>query len=355
MQTLYLCMFIIAVMYCMSNSFTSSTVLHWCASTSRAPLYAYPLPKVGHSSYSRYYDRVATTNATPRPTTAWVAKSHIQSTHFKHYDGIATTKVTPRPTTLLAAKSRRKIIFFLHLHKSGGTSVCGAAHDSNERASPNGCNVQKDRRCCGGETEGEQTSFALQTKYSFVASEGYMYREMNTEHYMYIIALRVSVSRYFSHYQHVVRGLQITTTFYEWTLGQPDNWNTRHICGTRCVLIPKYGLSVSDFTFAAHRLANFSHIVFMHDFDTSFAKMARALSWRVETPRRLQAARPYNSTPDSSGTKAMTFLDDLLYEYARESALRNFSVDTVRQAIASTIPPDAHKYSLACGLVCSEY
>ena len=319
-------MFIIAVMYCMSTSFTSFTVLHWCVSTSRAPLYAYPLPKVGHSSYSRYYDRVATTNATPRPTTAWVAKS------------------------------RRKIIFFLHLHKSGGTSVCGAAHDSNERTSTKNCNVQADQRCCGGETTEEQKQFALMTKYTFVANENYMYTDMNTDYYTYVMVLRKSIHRYFSHYRHVSRAYpRYTDTFSKWTLGQPDNWNTRHICGTRCVLIPKYGLSVSDFTFAAHRLANFSHIVFMHEFDTSFAKMARALSWRVATPRRLQAARPYNSTPDSSGTKAMTFLDDLLYEYARESALRNFSVDTVRQAIANTIPPDAHKYSLACGLVCSEY
>lgn len=311
-------------------------VLRWWAITARAQLYVASFPKVGPYT----------------PPTA--STTYTTSTNYTHPTVTIATKATPPPKTSWLAQ--RKIIFFLHLHKSGGTSICGAAHAEHERASGHNCNVQSDQRCCGGETEEEQTRFALQTKYTFVASEGYMYREMNTKHYMYITSLRMSLYRYLSHYQHVLRAYRkVTATFDEWMHGQPDNWNTRHICGTRCVLVPKYGLSAADFMFAAQRLANFSHIIFMHNFDASFTKMARDLSWRIAIPPQSNVARHYPPIQETPGTRAMTFLDDLLYEYARDDTLSNFSVATVRHAIATMTPADAQNYSLACGLVCSKY
>ena len=100
----------------------------------------------------------------------------------------------------------RKLVYLLHIHKSGGTTMCQLAKFNQLSTSETNCNVQRDQRCCGqNDTLSAQTAFAREAPYDLVASEGRMYEGMDVESYQYIVVLRKSQERYFSHWKHVRR------------------------------------------------------------------------------------------------------------------------------------------------------
>ena len=112
-------------------------------------------------------------------------------------------------------RPHEKIVYLLHIHKSGGTTMCQMARYNNISASATNCNVQIDQRCCGKDDSKEaQTKFAQTSRYDFVASEGRMYEGMDVEAYRYILVLRKSQERYFSHWKHARR-------FYDSIPGAP--------------------------------------------------------------------------------------------------------------------------------------
>lgn len=245
-----------------------------------------------------------------------------------------------------------KKIYFLHLHKSGGTSVCSAALANGLNVNRHNCNVQADQRCCGGETVAEQQQFARKTTYDFVACESYMYAEMDLQYYTYVTVLRSSMARYMSHYNHVMRARQ-TESFDAWLSGQPDNWNVRHICGTRCMHVPKFALSSEDFHFAARRLSQFSHILFFDTLRESSSVMADKLKWkRLTLQHHQKSPKPY-TYPHANWT-SMTCLDDLLYQKAKENALLTIPSMQVDQLIEIMRVIET-KYKHPCGTSCSKY
>lgn len=67
-----------------------------------------------------------------------------------------------------------RIIYFQHIHKSGGSTMCRiAALNHMKTALKTNCNVQEDQRCCGGsDSLTALQRFAETTPYSFVANEG---------------------------------------------------------------------------------------------------------------------------------------------------------------------------------------
>jgi len=245
-----------------------------------------------------------------------------------------------------------KKIYFLHLHKSGGTSMCAIAVQNGMKAHQDYCNPQKDQRCCGGETAHEQAVFAKHTIYDFVACESYMYSEMNLDYYLYITILRNSLARYMSHYNHA-RPNKTIESFETWLAGQPDNWNVRHICGTRCMHVPKFALTVADFQFAAHRLSQFSHILFHETYAASFALLAKNLNWKKQTLPHMQRSQiKYKYAHDN--TTMMTCLDDLLYKSAKNNSLTQISVHQIEEAM-HPMKINAQKYTNPCGLRCSKH
>ena len=100
-----------------------------------------------------------------------------------------------------------KLVYLLHIHKSGGTTMCRLAKANGLSTSKYNCNVQRrDQRCCGhNDTLDAQIQYFYTSPYDFVASEGIMYEAMDTEHYVYIVVLRASQERYFSHWKHARR------------------------------------------------------------------------------------------------------------------------------------------------------
>jgi hypothetical protein len=304
------------------------------------------------------------TDVVPENATAYNSANTSQNKPRKHTAYIQVTAAPPKsqPTDIVSASAppvavRASVhfpqkIYFLHLHKSGGTSICNAAIRNGLKANKNNCNVQADQRCCGGETIAEQQQFARETKYDFVASESYMYAELDVADYIYVTTLRNSMARYMSHYNHVKRKRQ-TESFDAWLSGQPDNWNVRHICGTRCMNIPKFALSSDDFYFTSRRLSHFSHILFHETLQHSFNKMARKLAWKINSLWHDQASPKSYNYPHVAWTR-MTYLDDLLYEKAKQNALANISIHDIEQVI-QTMTRNASSHGNPCGFHCSTY
>ena len=215
-----------------------------------------------------------------------------------------------------------RLIYFLHIHKSGGSCLCQAARHNHMRTNAHNCNVQIDQRCCGGNDSLEaQQDFARQNAlhYSFVANEGDMYRAMDPVSYRYVVMLRDSQSRYKSHWQHVYRNNpSATKTFSSWHRLQPDNWNTRKICGTDCQNIPKYGISRQIFEQTVDRLQRFDHVLFLEDFNRSYTAFARHVHWShmpVFTKPVRNITYPVEET---LWDPFMSVLDDALYEIAKQ-------------------------------------
>ncbi|CAB9498475.1 expressed unknown protein [Seminavis robusta] len=104
-------------------------------------------------------------------------------------------------------RPKEKVLFFVHIHKSGGTVLCAMAHANKLHVNTkHNCNVQTNQRCCGKSDDKEiQTAYAQQTPYDLVAAETQMYQGMDPTHYNYIVVLRSSRERYFSHWKHILR------------------------------------------------------------------------------------------------------------------------------------------------------
>ena len=199
------------------------------------------------------------------------------------------------------------------------------------------CNVQRDQRCCGREDTVEaQIRFANKTKFDFVAIEKEMYESMAPDYYHYIVILRQSKSRYFSHYNHVRRRAlkagndDVIGTFHQWFSHQPDNWNTRILCGPRCLDMNKYQLTREIFQHTLDRLKLFEDILFLENMDKSYKKFTLKHGWPGNLMEAENVAKEGESrssvVPDHDWDPLMSALDDALYEYGqrKEAELEPF-------------------------------
>jgi hypothetical protein len=106
----------------------------------------------------------------------------------------------------------------------------------------------------------------------------------------------------------------------KWYMGQPDNYNLRMICGSRCKTTPKYQITQELFDYTLHRLANFSHVIFVEDMEESFGKFAKAYGWQYNMAhtKRLNVTTLTNILENEAAWDPfMSVLDDALYEFAR--------------------------------------
>lgn len=235
-----------------------------------------------------------------------------------------------------------RVIYFLHIHKSGGTNMCKAARANNETAAATNCNPQQDQRCCGGgDSLFAQQFFVQVTNFTFVANERDMYSAMDLKNYRYVVMLRNSLERYKSHWKNVCRvhGANQAGTFTSWWTRQPDNWSVRKICGTKCIKIPKFHISVSQFEYVLERLRKFEDILFLERFNETFTKFARRVGW-TQLPIPVSSYSHFDYPKDSGEwDPLMSALDDALYEYA-EALYRGES----EPALKPTTQALVHKY-----------
>jgi len=332
-----------------------------------------------------------------------------------------------------------KMIHFLHIHKSAGTFVCKQAFQNKLAIDlKRNCNVRDDQKCCWYDQEKkswtekvegnldettliqQSINFAKNAPFDFVATERELAGPMLTDYYDYVVSLRDSLSRYQSHWQHLIRnakqrkkeveryqkrqgnagnasrrttkqahrgggylvsgqknggtdkngdtkpspwGLDKTSNvivgprskwaktgedpeidpihwnltvinpkdgsihpvgnFTKWMDGQPDNYSLRMICGTKCLKVPKYGISKELFDYSLEKLwTDFSHILFVEDMDESFARFATSYGWNkldATTGKKKENQKPKSESSSSMqyNEPFLTVLDDALYEFAK--------------------------------------
>jgi hypothetical protein len=237
-----------------------------------------------------------------------------------------------------------KILYFLHVHKSGGTKICESAHRGGYTANvDDNCNVfiRDGEYCCGDSIE-EQQRVAPTLQYNFVANEGYMPSEMDLEHYEYMTVLRDPTERYISHYRFVrdvYYGPSVTGSFEDWVYHQPDNYFVRTICGNPCKNIPRGELGRAHIEQAKARLLNFKYIVILEDLMST----SRGLPFHVDNKR-------VNSNKKSA---AKYHMEESLYMWDLE--LYEFAKYIVRVRLnRGIIPPTEICENECCG-VCSIY
>ena len=234
-----------------------------------------------------------------------------------------------------------KMIYFLHIHKAGGSALCHATYPNRLSANrKHNCNVQDDQRCCGHHDSFEaQVTFAQHSYYDFVASERELYESLAPEWYDYVTILRNSRDRYYSHYHHLMLAKDdkqdgVPNSFPEWWSGQPDNWSTRMICGPKCVGVGgeentnnpiKYRISKDLFEYTLDRLAKFSDILFLESINASFTKFVQRHNWTnvgglkvVNQKQNHTAAAAIIQKEQQDGwNPLMDALDNALYEFAQ--------------------------------------
>jgi len=163
--------------------------------------------------------------------------------------------------------------------------------------------------------------------------------------------------------------------YTHWILGQPDNYNMRMICGTRCRDVPKYRLTQDLFEYTMLRLwYNFTHILFVEDMDNSFRRFATAYGWTIpsSTATIKNATTTVATIPSSDTKKAkkkkqqflsslsnsswdpyMSVLDDALYEFAKRKYYYNTTASTTNHSpdvFDAAIPSNSSSNSSNGGL-----
>jgi hypothetical protein len=110
----------------------------------------------------------------------WCDVVRAQSQHLRR---VVPTKVVVSSTTSSGTSKIRsaatggdgRIIYFQHIHKSGGSTMCRIATLNQMKTSlKTNCNVQPDQRCCGNGSDSAEAlaAFAESTPFTFVANEG---------------------------------------------------------------------------------------------------------------------------------------------------------------------------------------
>ena len=294
--------------------------------------------------------------------------------HFKNKKlGVTGGPTAParkiyRPTIQAYKRKYPRVLFFVHIHKSAGTLFCRLAFKNRVNTNhASNCNVQDDQYCCGGtDTPEAQISFATETYLDLVATERELYDSMAPDYYDYIVTLRDSKSRYYSHYGHLRRmmpvgpGYQVggfgdsawifgnnsilnrkikrrevpvgedpLGTFSRWYRGQPDNWNVRILCGAKCRPQPKYQITQELFEYTLKRVDQFRHFLFVEDLESSYNKMALEYRWYNLSDDRYAYILESNGNrrkdkdvvdqrlANETWDPFMSVLDDALYEFAR--------------------------------------
>lgn len=220
-----------------------------------------------------------------------------------------------------------RIIYFVHIHKSGGTTLCAAARANNALSDYEyNCNVKhsimdaeqrlSDPRCCGGDSLHQHYEYARRTHYGFVSNEWPMLDTIDVSDYHYVVVLRHSWSRYKSH--QIYYKANNLASFLDF---QPDNYNVRMICGQVCLKRPKFHLTLQDLDYTVARLKLFDSIILLEDFNKTYTQFASRVGWKLWPGRKNtmpsgKQKRPQLSNEEYEMRVSMTALDNALYEVA---------------------------------------
>mmetsp|Transcript_31792 Transcript_31792/g.61240 ORF Transcript_31792/g.61240 Transcript_31792/m.61240 type:complete len:418 (+) Transcript_31792:388-1641(+) len=230
-----------------------------------------------------------------------------------------------------------KIIYFVHEHKAGGTTMCGLA-------SRNHCHVTKGFNCnIAKEGFVQEISFVGTTKqqqnyaqaklhcHGFVANEFPLPDELwygNTSRYVYFTMMRDPLLRLRSHYQEACRKAHKRQPSLDPNMHKcanidvfwetnPDNWITRQFCGRTCSYIPRGQLSIEELDKAKANLDKMDFVLILEMFDDAKHLLQNKVGWKYVDKHSNQGKQ---AVPGVEGNqerlRELTLLDGKLYEYA---------------------------------------
>eukprot|EP01138_Halocafeteria_seosinensis_P014735 gb/GECG01015042.1/.p1 GENE.gb/GECG01015042.1/~~gb/GECG01015042.1/.p1 ORF type:complete len:401 (+),score=38.40 gb/GECG01015042.1/:1-1203(+) len=256
---------------------------------------------------------------------------------------------------------KRKIMYFLHVHKAGGTTLCKLASQNGLRTAKKNCNVFVSHKvpCCG-KTIAEQRKFAATTEYDLVANEKYMPDELDYGCFQYVTVLRDPRDRYVSHYlfaRDVFFGEKRMGKFADWVTHQPDNYLLRVICGESCKSIPRGQLNHTHLEFAKERLERFSAVLILENLDDGLAIMQRRFGWKTGTAKPINRGKSPDKGELQQTARRKEFSDlvtwDMeLYAYGRYLSERQVQESSTRQQY---VAKNAKCTSSCCSPKCSQF
>jgi hypothetical protein len=246
----------------------------------------------------------------------------------------------------------KRIIYFLHVHKAGGTHFCASARANHFFANfEEDCNAHVDT--CTDPRLGTGNHTGL---FHFVANEWPLCSEMDPIKYRYVVQLRKSASRYKSDYITAAAG---SKSLQSWLHVQPDNFSTRMICGQWCLARPKFQLTHEDLMYTLQRLAKFDNIVLLEDYERTFGKFASEVGWRynpggvkntpyTEARKKALSQSSKQAVNNYVISDSYTILDDALYEFALakiQDGNKSMTVEDPRSFIfSSTVKEGLNAY-----------
>jgi len=215
------------------------------------------------------------------------------------------------------------LVYYMHMHKAGGSTMCNMARHNNMVANcNNNCNLQ-DPALLRSLTLVEQRHFALTTPYEFVANEMELPDELETQHFRYFTTLRHPLSRYMSAWNHYGDGHG--TSFHEWVVNRPDNYYVRHMCGPSVAALPNGAITEEHLFRAMARLTLFEGVMIVEHYAKTADILRSKLGWEHTDTTMLRSGTRHNSAPtddDGQGLEHLYRWDLKFYEFAVRNALQ---------------------------------
>lgn len=271
-----------------------------------------------------------TTLQTPPPTSK-VPPTRLSTLHpavppfDDHNYNYNTTGLPPPPA--------KKIVYFQHIHKSAGTTICKIARKAYKARPKQNCNVDvgEQQPCCG-RTPLENRKWAIERPggYNFVANEQFMYDYMDTEAFDYLFSTRDPRARMVSDYLFQKRYHPEITTLdyflYKWDRRRGDNYMLRCICGQKCFFLPCGELTMEHLQYAMDRLDRFAYVFTVEEFEyttrgTHFHKKERANVYPGSSDKKHDLIKQLHKPK----YEKLFFLDDVLHSHARQLAMQRIA------------------------------
>jgi len=204
---------------------------------------------------------------------------------------------------------RERLIYWLHFHKSGGTSVCTAAQKNDEVVPNDGnCNFAwvkgLDSPVHGaGEvasakesapptksyfpmaTVRQQVAYMRSVNVTFLGNEVALPSELPARKDAILATmLRDPMERAYSHYRfNEGIGNDRNTSLHYWLAHTPDNWITRQLCGLECWSIRHGHLNDSHLEVAHRHLRQFELVGALEDWSGAAQRMSNAFGWKMKS------------------------------------------------------------------------
>ena len=204
---------------------------------------------------------------------------HFTQPSFKRVQGLSLPLDLP---------PRKHLSYYLHIHKSGGSSVCDLARANLPNTFSRHCNLPlEEAPFYLGNTCDQMYLASWKDGITWLANEGAI-SCLVPELFNYYTMLRHPHDRAFSDFMHSkhlasyqARQFAISgappSSFHEWLELTPDNYLTRMLCGGSAVWTPQ--LNHSHLLCAQAKLKHFRLVLLVEEMDLSLSMLSLDQDW----------------------------------------------------------------------------